>query len=68
MVAGNVAGLESTVLNGLAYGYVASRVVYNVVYVNNTSKVMASGRSVVWMSGVGCCFGLFILAGNRLRL
>lgn len=66
VVAGNVAGLEPTLLNGLTYGYIASRVLYNVVYVNNTSKALAAGRSVLWMSGIGCCFGLFILAGNKL--
>lgn len=67
VVAGNVAGLEPTLLNGLAYGYIASRVLYNVVYVNNTSQALAAGRSVIWMSGIGCCFGLFIFAGNKLR-
>ncbi len=67
VVAGNVAGLEPTLLNGLAYGYLLTRVVYNLVYINNTTEPVATGRTVIFLSGVGCCFGLFITAGNKMR-
>lgn len=67
VVAGNVAGLEPMLLNGLAYGYIVTRVLYDFVYINNTSKVAGNGRTAVFLSGVGCCFGLFIAAANKLR-
>lgn len=67
VVAGNVAHVEPTLLNALAYGYLASRVVYNVIYINNTSWAMGQTRTAVFLSGIGCCFALFITAGNKLR-
>jgi len=67
VIAGNVAGLEPMLLNGLAYGYVLSRVLYNAVYINNTSAAVANGRSAAFMSSIGCCLWLFIAAGNKMR-
>lgn len=67
VVAGNVAGLNNGYLNALSGGYVASRVVYNLVYINNTTGALAQTRSAVYLSGVAMCFTLFISAGNKLN-
>ena len=66
VVAGNIAHLSTTHLNGLSIAYVVSRAVYNVLYINSTSARMAQARSAVFFVGVGCMMGLFIGAGNRL--
>jgi uncharacterized MAPEG superfamily protein len=42
VVAGNIAKLDNTTLNYLSGGYLASRVLYNFVYINNQSE--SSGK------------------------
>ena len=65
--AGNMARLEPKWLNGLAFGYLASRVLYNYLYIYNDTKRMARGRAAVFMSGMGMIFALFVRAGEKLR-
>ena len=67
VVAGNVAGLSATTLNTLSIGYLASRVAYTWIYINNTSEALAAARSIVYTIGVGQIFTLFIKSGNVLR-
>lgn len=67
VVAGNFAGLEKGVLNGLALGYLGSRLVFNWVYVINETSLWAGVRTAVFFAGQGMIFALFILAGNELR-
>ncbi|TKA70224.1 hypothetical protein B0A49_06462 [Cryomyces minteri] len=67
VVAGNVAGLSNETLNYLSGGYVLSRMVYNYVYVVNTSEAMANARTGVFLTGIGIVFTLFIKSGNALR-
>lgn len=67
VVAANVAGVPTATLNTLSGGYLASRVLYNLIYINNTSEAMANARSVVFVSGIGMIFTLFIKSGNLLR-
>ncbi|MCJ1477289.1 hypothetical protein MMC13_005960 [Lambiella insularis] len=67
VVAGNVAGLDNWWLNALSGGYLASRVAYNVVYVNNETRAGASSRTGLFFIGVGMCMALFVMAGNNLR-
>ncbi|ESZ95214.1 hypothetical protein SBOR_4393 [Sclerotinia borealis F-4128] len=67
VVAGNVAGLSHYTLNALTGGYLISRVVYNFIYVNNTTEGAAATRSVVFLAGIGHIFTLFIKSGNVLR-
>ncbi|KAI9654766.1 MAG: hypothetical protein M1821_005760 [Bathelium mastoideum] len=42
VVAGNTAGVEAGLLNALSWGYVGSRVLYNLVYINNTTRALAT--------------------------
>jgi len=45
-------------IDGLAMGYIASRLAYNVLYVIDRSTM----RSLVWFCAYGCVLGLFIAA------
>ncbi|MCJ1427992.1 hypothetical protein MMC29_005899 [Sticta canariensis] len=67
VVAGNMAGLDSTTLNYLSGGYVVSRIAYNLVYINAETPRAANLRTGVFLSGVGCVMTLFIKAGGVLQ-
>jgi len=67
VVAGNLAGIPPATLNKLCGGYLVSRVVYNVIYITNTSQTAAGIRSLVYGTGIGHIFALFIKAANILK-
>ncbi|QDS76246.1 hypothetical protein FKW77_001055 [Venturia effusa] len=67
VLAGNYAKLDNETLNWLSMGYLGSRVVYNFLYINNTSDVMANARTVSFLSGIGIIFTLFVKSGNAIR-
>lgn len=65
IAAAGAAGVPAQTLNYLGVGYVASRVVYNVVYVFlQDNRKFAPVRSVVWNVGLGIIVTLWIKAGN----
>ncbi|KAF2218258.1 hypothetical protein BDZ85DRAFT_270720 [Elsinoe ampelina] len=63
---GNVAKLDNWTLNALSGAYLASRVVYNYLYISGTSEVKATARSGVYLTGIGIIFTFFIKSGNKL--
>jgi len=67
VVAGNLAGLPPSTLNKLAGSYLATRTIYNLVYINNTNVKVATLRSLIWMVSVGQIITLYVKAGNVLR-
>ncbi|KAJ4415141.1 hypothetical protein N0V82_007511 [Gnomoniopsis sp. IMI 355080] len=67
VVAANIAKVDNWTLNALSGGYLVSRVLYNLVYINNESESMANARSATFLSGIGMIFTLFIKSGNALR-
>ncbi|KAL9076179.1 MAG: hypothetical protein Q9161_001226 [Pseudevernia consocians] len=67
VVAGNVAALDPAYLNALSMAYIASRVAYNLVYINNTTLAVANVRSVVYISSSVLIFTMFLSAGNAMR-
>ncbi|TID13833.1 hypothetical protein E2P81_ATG01763 [Venturia nashicola] len=67
VLAGNYAKLDNSTLNWLSLGYLGSRVVYNLLYVNNTSDTTANARTGAFLSGIGLIFTLFIKSGNAIR-
>lgn len=67
VVAGNMARLDSMWLNGLSVGYLISRMVYTLIYINNTTGTLAATRTGVFASGLGMVCMLFVLAGNEVR-
>lgn len=66
LAAANAARLEPALLNGLSLAYLASRVVYSFVYVNNETHSLAAVRALSYTGGMGILFTLFIKAGNKL--
>lgn len=66
VTAGNLAGLPAENLNLLAGGYVASRVLFNIFYINGTNGALATARSLTFFAGLGLVMTLFIQSGNAL--
>jgi len=66
-VAGNIAKLPSTTLNQLAFGYLATRIVYNIFYVGTEDETVSNARSASYLAGIGCIFTLFIKAGYAMK-
>ena len=60
---GNAAKLDVGVLNRLALGYVASRALYNVIFLNNDTNRFIFVRTAVFMVGTAINIMLFVLAG-----
>ncbi|KAL2255631.1 hypothetical protein VTK26DRAFT_2980 [Humicola hyalothermophila] len=68
VVAGNVSGLPAGRLNALTLGYLASRAVYNLIYVRLQDNARAAVlRPLVWMAGIGIIMSLFISAGRDVN-
>lgn len=49
---------EQSSANLLAAGYIASRIAYGVLYIAGLGTL----RSVVWIAGLSCVIGLFVVA------
>ncbi|GAA5827572.1 hypothetical protein JCM5353_001621 [Sporobolomyces roseus] len=64
VVAGNLARLPTSYLNLFAGGYILSRILFNVLYINTTSAAWSNLRSVVYVGGVVSIFTTFIKSGN----
>lgn len=45
-------------INALAVGYILSRIIYGACYINDK----ATARSIAWMLGMLCVFGLYIIS------
>lgn len=52
VVAANVARVPVSTVNSLSLFYIASRVVYNLLYINTESLPVSNIRSVVFVSGI----------------
>ncbi|KAI1196461.1 hypothetical protein F5X97DRAFT_305133 [Nemania serpens] len=64
IVAGNSAGLSALALNSLTIAYIASRVVYNYVYIFlGGNRKIAGFRTPIWFVGIGSIMTLFVKAG-----
>ncbi|WWC61920.1 uncharacterized protein I303_104506 [Kwoniella dejecticola CBS 10117] len=66
ILAGNFARLSPSVLNTTSAVYIGVRILYNFIYINNTSLFAANLRSVTYLAGVATWISLFIRAGNKL--
>ncbi|KAK7960634.1 hypothetical protein PG988_011848 [Apiospora saccharicola] len=64
----NVQGLNPVAANVLSLLYLASRVVYNVVYVVlQDNPRWALVRSLTWFCGIGIIFAMFFTAGAAMQ-
>ena len=61
-----MANLDTGYMNALSLGYVASRIVYTFVYLNNSSNGQAQERSLIFLTGVELCMTMFVSAGRKL--
>ncbi|KAK9422189.1 hypothetical protein SUNI508_04868 [Seiridium unicorne] len=60
----NVAPVDPVVANVLALVYLATRVLYNTIYVIlQDDPRWAMARSATWFSGIGVVFAMFTVAG-----
>nr|KAK3302251.1 hypothetical protein B0T15DRAFT_298216 [Chaetomium strumarium] len=67
VVAGNAARVPGEQMTRLTLAYLASRAVYNYVYVVLQDNArMAPVRSLVWVSGIGIIMSMFVMAGQAL--
>lgn len=66
VLAGHFAGLESRYLNLASVAFIGMRVLYNYVYVNQSSQKQSYLRTIVWFAGFMIPIALFVQAGNRL--
>ncbi|TKY90636.1 hypothetical protein EX895_000634 [Sporisorium graminicola] len=65
VVAANVANVPNHQLNQLTAGYLASRALFNLLYVYVTDEATATLRTGSYLTGIGIIFTLFIKAGLR---
>lgn len=66
IAAAAAAGVPAETLSYLSAGYLASRVVFNAVYVFlQDNRKMAPLRSIAWNVSVGFIAALWVKAGNR---
>ncbi|PSK33922.1 hypothetical protein B9Z65_8248 [Elsinoe australis] len=66
VVIGNVAKLDNWTLNALSGAYLASRVAYNICYIQGSNDSVANVRTVSFLTGVGIIWTFFIKSGNVL--
>ena len=67
-MAGNVSGTPAQRLNVLTLAYVASRALYNYVYVAAQDNArVAPVRPLVWLVGMGVIMTLFVGAAGKIN-
>jgi len=67
VVAANAVGLDAGTLNTLTYGYLASRLMYNLAYVRlQDNRAFAPIRSLSWLVGVLLTVTLYVKAGMEV--
>ncbi|KAL4728683.1 hypothetical protein ACLX1H_005434 [Fusarium chlamydosporum] len=67
IVAANFAGVPTPTINALSFGYVASRIAYNVAYLwLQADRRLAPVRSLVWTASIGLIVSLWVKAGNKM--
>lgn len=67
VTAGNAAGLAPQTMNMLSGVYLASRALYNLVYINGDTAALAGLRTTVYTGGVGLICAIFVMAGNVMN-
>lgn len=66
VVAGNAAGLGAGCLIALSAAYIASTVVYHLIYVNSTTPAAANMRSIVFVSSSALIITMFVSVGIKM--
>jgi len=58
LVAYQLNNIDLDVLDALAVGFVVCRILYGILYIADKATL----RSLVWMAGIGCWVGIFLLS------
>lgn len=66
LVFANVAGLPVDVINRFVVGYLASRVVYTLLYLHTESKTNSYARTVVFNFAILWMVGIWVRAGLKI--
>jgi uncharacterized MAPEG superfamily protein len=64
VVCANLAKLDTGTINNHVALYLASRIVYNFLYINTSDLNKSLTRSVAYLTGIGAIFSIFIKAGK----
>lgn len=67
LAAANFAGVPAPIVNALGFGYLASRVAYNIAYLwLQSDPKLARVRSLVWVTSIAFIVSLWVKAGNKM--
>ncbi|KUJ07310.1 uncharacterized protein LY89DRAFT_789773 [Mollisia scopiformis] len=66
VLAGNIAKLDTKTLNTFVASYLASRVLYTLIYINVSKNSLSYFRTVVWLTGAVMCLGIFVKSGMAM--
>ncbi|KAF9051326.1 hypothetical protein BJ165DRAFT_1447993 [Panaeolus papilionaceus] len=66
VLAGNYAGIDNYTLNVACGFYLVTRMLFNYIYINNTTGTTANIRSLVWILSLGTPFYLLGKATSLL--
>ncbi|EIM89260.1 uncharacterized protein STEHIDRAFT_119948 [Stereum hirsutum FP-91666 SS1] len=67
VLAGNYAGLSQSTLNAFSLTFVGLRLLYNYIYINQSSRGSSAARSLTYFGGLLTPLGLFVAAVNNLH-
>ncbi|EJC98315.1 uncharacterized protein FOMMEDRAFT_23854 [Fomitiporia mediterranea MF3/22] len=67
VLAGNMAGITNKTLNIASAGFIATRMLYNYVYINQKTVGVSWLRTALFFTSIGFPMYLFVKAGNLLR-
>ncbi|KDQ54380.1 hypothetical protein JAAARDRAFT_209471 [Jaapia argillacea MUCL 33604] len=63
--AGHLAGLDNYAVNTYSIAFIILRMVYNYIYVNQSTNIVAATRSLVWLAGFGVRMTILTKAANK---
>ncbi|KAF8814705.1 hypothetical protein BYT27DRAFT_7205671 [Phlegmacium glaucopus] len=66
VLAGNYAGIDNYTLNKVSGLYILTRILYNYIYINQTTQRWGGLRSIVWIISLGFPSYLFFKAAQLL--
>nr|XP_036578208.1 uncharacterized protein CTRU02_11709 [Colletotrichum truncatum]KAF6785409.1 hypothetical protein CTRU02_11709 [Colletotrichum truncatum] len=66
VAAANAAGVDPYYVNLLSFGYIGSRILYNIIYIRlQDNRAWAPARSLTWISGLALTFSLYLAAASK---
>lgn len=66
VLAGHVAGLPNSTMNTFSIGYFSLRVLYDFIYINQTTEFLGNCRTAVFFAGLSLPLTLLFKAANKL--